>query len=99
MAPLSGEFITKLAFAGLLIFGAVVLNIGIMRGDNSIRDYFELRKSREVMQKTIGDLEKENQDLDQEITRLKKSKNYARKVLRDKYHLTDPDENIVFFAD
>ena len=44
-------------------------------------------------------IEAENARLQEEITKIKVSKSYARKVLREKYHTTDENEHIVFFAD
>jgi len=83
----------------LVAAGAAVLGLGLVRGDNSLTRYFDLGKSRTVLAETVKNLEKENANLSEEIVRLKKSPDYARKVLRDKYHLTDPDEDIVFFAE
>ncbi len=83
----------------VLCYAAVVLAIGIFRGDHSIGRYFELRESREILTKTVGDLQSENTALSKEIVKLKQSKGYARKVLRDKFHITDEDEKIIFFAD
>jgi len=78
---------------------SIVLSIGIFRGRTSIKDFFALRKSRDILAKTVDNLEKGNEDLKEELTRIKKSKSYARKVLRDKYHITDDDETILFFPD
>jgi cell division protein FtsB len=84
---------------GLTAAAAAVLGLGMMRGESSVHSYFELHKSRDVLQQTVTSLEKENAAISEEIVRLKKSPSYARKVLRDKYHVTDEDEDIVFFAD
>jgi cell division protein FtsB len=89
----------KTMITPVLCFGALVLTIGVLRGEHSIANYFELRQSREVLGKTVAGLQNENSDLSKEIVKLKKSKGYARKVLRDKYHITDDDEKIIFFAD
>jgi cell division protein FtsB len=51
------------------------------------------------LQERVSELEAENASLSQEILRIKESKSYARKVLRDKYHVTDDDEKIVYYAD
>ena len=84
---------------GLVLAGVLILNIGIFRGSSSFASYDELSKSRDVMRDTVSDLKQENDAIQNEIHRLLRSPGYARKVLRDKYHVTDPDENIVFFAD
>jgi cell division protein FtsB len=80
-------------------YGIVVLGVGIFRGEHSLRTYFDLQESRGVLEKTVGNLEKENLEISKEVVKIKSSKNYARKVLRDKYHITDDDEKIIFFAD
>ena len=83
----------------LLLLVGVIVNVGIVRGSSTIDSYFELRKSSGILGERVDGLKKENEDLSAEIMRLKKSPDYARKVLRDKYHVTDADESIVFFAD
>jgi hypothetical protein len=85
--------------AALLVSGAVVLGAGMLRGESTVDGYFELKNSREVLSDTVERLRKENAALSDEIMRIKESPSYARKVLRDKYHVTDPDEDIVFFAE
>jgi len=77
----------------------LVIGIGMVRGESSFTTYFELKRSKEILGKTVNNLEAENRDLSQEIDKIRKSKEYARKVLRDKYHVTDPDESIIFFAE
>ena len=76
-----------------------VLLIGTLRGEGSIFDYFKFRKSLDVLEETITKIESNNSDLQDEIRKIKASPDYARKVLRDKYHITDADEKIIFFAD
>lgn len=71
----------------------------MIRGESSLQTYVELQRSQEVLGKTVNKLEDENRSLSQEIYKLKNSKEYARRVLRDKYHVTDADESIVYFAD
>lgn len=85
-----------LALAGT---GIVVLAIGMLRGESSVRTYFDLRKSRGVLQETVDGLKAENSTLAEEILRLKRSPSYAKKVLRDKYHVIEEDEDIIFFAE
>jgi len=76
-----------------------VLMIGTLRGEVSIMDYFKLRKSLAVLEGTVDKLKTDNQELSEEIRKIKSSPAYARKVLRDKYHVTDANEKIIFFAD
>ncbi len=83
----------------LLVFGVVVLVTGMLRGGSSLRTYWELRASRDILQETINNLKNQSENLQLEITKIKQSSDYAKKVLRDKYHVTEPNESIVFFAD
>ena len=83
----------------LYLFATAVIAIGIMRGETSIGRYFSLAKSKTILQEAVTELETENINLANEIERIKESKSYARKVLRDKYHVTDDDEKIVYYAD
>ncbi|MFY7930279.1 MAG: FtsB family cell division protein [Oligoflexus sp.] len=77
----------------------VVLLVGTLRGEGSVFDYFKLQKSLGLLDTTIQKLESTNVELSEEIRKIKSSPEYARKVLRDKYHVTEPDEKIIFFAD
>lgn len=83
----------------LLGLGLVIMALGTVRGTQTISNFFELSDSRDVLGARVAKLREENALLSQEILKLKKSSSYARKVLRDKYHITDDDERIVFFAD
>ena len=76
-----------------------VLLMGTLRGETSIFDYFKLRKSQDVLEATVDKLKSSNEDLTEEIRKIKGSPDYARKVLRDKYHVTETNEKIIFFAD
>ena len=75
------------------------MTIGVIRGQNSFGTYFALKDSEKVLATTVKELEDETKKLETEILKLKKSKDYAKRVLRDKYHITDDDEKIIFFAD
>lgn len=86
--------------AGFLYgFATVVISIGVFRGETSIARYFSLTKSKHILEERVAEIEAENAGLSQEILRIKESKSYARKVLRDKYHVTDDDEKIIYYAD
>ncbi len=83
----------------LMTAGVGVVVSGILRGGSSIGGYFDLKKSHQVLSQTVAGLRQENDELAGEIERIRKSPSYAKKVLRDKYHVTEPDEDIVFFTD
>jgi cell division protein FtsB len=84
---------------GILLTGLMVLGNGVFRGSQSVQDFFELRNNKQTMQSTVGSLKKQNETLRSEIHKLKTSPDYARKVLRDKYHVTEPGERIIFFSE
>lgn len=83
----------------LFIAGTTLLIFGTIRGETSLRRWYELKTSRDILGAAVAGLEKDNHNLQREITRLKNSPDYARRVLRDKYHLTEKNEKIIFFAD
>ncbi len=83
----------------LYVWATAVFAIGIFRGETSIARYLALKDSEVILTKAVSNLEIENNKLEDEIFKLKKSKSYARKVLRDKYHVTEGDEKIIYFAD
>lgn len=68
------------------------------RGGRTISNYFALTGSRDLLEKTVDELEIETQKLANEIHNIKSSKRYAEKVLKDRYHVTDQNESIIFFA-
>ncbi|MEY4632325.1 MAG: hypothetical protein RIQ81_2445 [Pseudomonadota bacterium] len=80
-------------------FAVFVLAVGIVRGRSSIGAYFKLKDSARRLEAAVATLEHENREMRSEIERIKSSKVYARKVLRDKYHVTDGDEKIIFFTE
>ena len=87
---------------GILLASASTIGVivlGVCRGETAFSRYWQLKSSRAVLEKTVDALRVENAALSDEIARLKESPAYARKVLRDKYHVTEPDEDIVFFAE
>jgi len=91
-------FTSKVLLSSILGFGVVVLTIGMIRGESSLDSFLELRTSRVVIAETVSELENYNKNLTDEIAKIRQSPRYARRVLRDKYHITDKGERIVFFA-
>lgn len=94
MRHLRNRGLTAIAF-----MAGIVLNFGIWRGSTGPSNYLALRDSRDLLKGTVSQLRDENGKLSAEILRLKQSPGYARKVLRDRYHVTEKDENIVFFSE
>ena len=82
-----------------MFFGIAVLGIGTLRGEQSVDNYLQLRKSRDALQTRVNKLQSEINRYRTEITKIKSSKTYARRLLRDKYHDVDEDESIIFFEE
>lgn len=78
--------------AGLCI---TVLAMGIIRGQYTMKNYFELKKSYETLKSAVDGLKDQNEKLAVEIENIAASPEYARKVMRDKYHVTDDGEEII----
>ncbi len=86
-------------FVALVGFTFIVMNIGIFRGPSSVKDFLELEKSRNVLSTAVDKLKEENDLIAEELNKIKSSPTYAKKILRDKYHVMDEDEDIIFFAE
>jgi cell division protein FtsB len=86
-------------FRALLISALIILVLGTARGEQSIKKYFELKNSRDILKSSLDQIKAQNSQLQDEIYKIKNSPQYAEKILRDRYHIKDQDENIIFFAD
>lgn len=82
----------------MLGIGVAVLCMGMVRGETTISTYLELKRSRDVLSEAIKSLEEQNSQIELEISKINKSASYAEKILRDKYHVVEEGEQIVFFA-
>ena len=83
----------------IILGTCITLLCGLFRGDFGIVDYFSLKKTQNTLRLRIKELEKQSKEVSREIENIKKSPDYARKVLRDKYHVTEKGEHIIFFTE
>lgn len=83
----------------IMIWTTAVFLVSALRGQTSFNTYINLKDSEVILSKTVEDLKVFNDDLELQIQKLKTSKEYARKVLKEKYHVTEENEKIVYFAD
>ena len=83
----------------LYCFATLVIAVGVFRGETSVGKFFSLSKSNVILEEAVVGLKAENEHLAGEIIQIKESKAYARKVLREKYHVTDENEKIIYYAD
>jgi cell division protein FtsB len=91
-------FTSRVWLSVILATGVAVLCMGMVRGETSISSYLELKRSRDVLRSAVENLEAQNTEIELEISKIKKSSSYAEKILRDKYHVVEEGESIVFFA-
>jgi cell division protein FtsB len=84
----------------VLYFGFVLLFVmGIFRGETSVIDYFLLKQSRIVLEERVSQLKIDINGLELEIERIKKSKSYAKKILKETYHRLEKDEQFIFISE
>ena len=90
----------KMDFVSFLLFlGSFILCTNFWQGKTSLSDYFELKKSQKNLEETVTKLKFEIKDLEAELYKIKSSRDYARKILKDRYHLTSENERILFFEE
>jgi cell division protein FtsB len=92
-------YTSRLWVSVILSLGAIILGVGMVRGESSISNYMDLHRSEKVLEKTVANLQNSNAELNLEIHKIKESSSYAKKVLRDKYHVTESGEKIVFYGE
>jgi len=90
---------SKYCLVFLLSCGGFLLLSNALGGKDFVTKYIELQKSRDILSTTVSKLDQETKLLVEEINKIKNSKSYVHKVLRDRYHLIGEDEEIMFFAD
>ncbi len=76
-----------------------LLTIGIVRGSVDTLRYFELKKSLTELQQATHELKNENKNIEIEVLNIKTSPQYAKKILKDRFHMTEDNEDLVFMAD
>ncbi|MCY4444343.1 MAG: septum formation initiator family protein [Proteobacteria bacterium] len=76
----------------------ILLN-GVIRGERTLSDYVELKEKRDLLSEVVDKLEAESQAISVEIHRIRHSHQYAKKVLRSKYHIMEDNEELIFFED
>lgn len=84
---------------GLLGLFYLVLILGMFRGERSLSNYVALHHKKQLLATTVSSLEANIHHLSQEIHRIENSPEYAKRILRDKYHLLAEDEHMLLFDD
>ncbi len=97
--PMNPSHHESMFFWVLLLYGALVLNIGLFRGEIGINKFFELNDSKTYLIDTIENIRTENKNLTDEINKILESQSYAKKVLKEKYHIKNANEEIIFLTE
>ena len=80
----------------LLFFGFISLTIAFvfLSGNRSLLKLHSLYKEKENLEVKKGDLIKQNQELKEEIKKLKNDDQYIEKVAREKYNMKKDGEEV-----
>lgn len=88
-----------LLFRWWLALLMIVLLIGLLRGYSGVLNYLALQKSHKILADKVSLLVNETRYLSDEIERIETSKSYAMRIYKDKYHVTEEGESILFFTE
>ena len=80
-------------------FGCFILATGIFRGQHTWKNYRELQAKKHELVAIVAKMKKSNLAVQNELDLIKSQKSYAQKVLKDRYHKVNDDEEIIFFND
>lgn len=88
-----------LYFQFLVYLGALTMLVGTLRGNHTLKDIAELKKSHNILKKTVDNLQDEIGQLSSEVLKLKTSPDYALKVLRERYNYRRDQEEVLYLPD
>ncbi len=86
-------------WGALLIAGVLMLMNGLHRGEASFVNYMELELDRQKLEDRISQLKTDISNDKQEISRIRNSGEYAKKVLKEKYNVLEPGETVLLVPD
>jgi len=78
----------------LIILSFIYLAVNLLLGDGGLLKYRELYIKKQLFEKEITELEKENTRIKAQIKSLKENPFYAEKYAREEFGLARPDEYI-----
>lgn len=97
---IEGDMLAKMIFAlGLIVLAVGALRGGGSNGGSALEEYFEMLHRQKVLKATVDKIERENNALLTEISKIKSSPYYAKKVLVDKYNETEQGEVIIYLEE
>ncbi len=83
----------------LLIAGVLMLMNGLHRGEASFVNYMELELDRQKLEDRIEGLKKSIENDKMEISKIRGSGDYAKKVLKEKYNALEAGETVLLVPD
>jgi len=86
-------------YISLCVFGCFILISGIFRGEQTWKNFSELKAKHAEIELIQKQLAQKNKQIKDEINLIKSQTTYAQKVLKDRYHKVTDDEEIIFFND
>ena len=78
------------------LFAAFVIAVSISRGETNLFVYLKLKSKQKMLTDRIEELTEVEKRLRKEIFKIENFPEYARKILRDRYHQLDEGEIIVY---
>jgi cell division protein FtsB len=78
-------------------YGLIAYNV--WQGSSTLDVYLQLRHNLEIIQAHITQLEQETSELEMEIDKVTYSPEYAKKLLKYKYNILSPGEQVIYFTD
>lgn len=88
---------TRFLQNSLIVVFTVALFSGIYQNKEAYKEYRKLKNAEIHLQNKVDSLNNQIETMQSEIDNIRSSAVYAKKILKDKYHVTDDDETIIFF--
>jgi cell division protein FtsB len=87
----------RLVYLTVIILSFVYLSISIVFGDMGLLKYFEIKETKNNLEKQIIKLSVQNEQLKTQIKLIKEDPFYREKVAREEFGLAKPDEYIFHY--
>ncbi len=84
----------RLIFFTFVILSFVYLSISLVFGDMGVFRYMEMNRTKKNIERQIADINKQNEQLRNQIKLLKDDPFYREKLAREEFGLAKPDEYI-----
>jgi cell division protein FtsB len=87
----------RLIFLTVIILSFLYLSISLLFGDAGLFQYLELNRTRRSLEVQLVQINKQNEEIRQQITLLKNDPFYREKLAREEFGLAKPDEYIFLY--